>query len=77
MALPHILGDKDPKDLTNGWEKTWAYLKEMDSAIDYYPSGTTATMKELSEGTRDMIVSTLGWDINPRAIGVVPRCCSS
>jgi putative spermidine/putrescine transport system substrate-binding protein len=29
-------------------------------------------MKELGEGSRDMIVSTTGWDINPRAIGVVP-----
>ncbi|WP_204270804.1 hypothetical protein, partial [Escherichia coli] len=28
--------------------------------------------KELAEGSRDMIVSTFGWDINPRALGVVP-----
>jgi putative spermidine/putrescine transport system substrate-binding protein len=73
MGLPYLLGDKDPKDPTNGWDKTWAYLKEMDDGIDYYPSGTTATMKELAEGTRDMIVSTCGWDINPRVLGVVPK----
>lgn len=30
-------------------------------------------MKELGEGTRDVIVSTLGWDINPRALGIVPK----
>lgn len=29
-------------------------------------------MKELGEGSREMIVSTTGWDINPRALGVVP-----
>lgn len=73
MAMPYILGDKDPSDPINGWEKTWAYLKEMDQGIEYYPPGTTATMKELAEGTRDMIVSTFGWDINPRALGVVPK----
>ena len=30
-------------------------------------------MKELGEGTRDIIVSTTGWDINPRVLGVVPK----
>lgn len=73
MAMPYILGDKDPSDPINGWEKTWAYLKELDAGIEYYPPGTTATMKELAEGTRDIIVSTFGWDINPRALGVVPK----
>ncbi|MDQ0997548.1 putative spermidine/putrescine transport system substrate-binding protein [Phyllobacterium ifriqiyense] len=73
MAMPYILGDKNPSDPINGWEKTWAYLKELDQGIDYYPPGTTATMKEFAEGTRDMIVSTFGWDINPRVLGVVPK----
>ncbi|MBN8939748.1 MAG: extracellular solute-binding protein [Rhizobiales bacterium] len=72
MAMPYILGDKDPADPINGWDKTWAYLKELDKGIEYYPPGTTVTMKELAEGSRDMIVSTFGWDINPRALGVVP-----
>jgi putative spermidine/putrescine transport system substrate-binding protein len=73
MALPYILGDKDPADPMNGWDKSWSYLKELDTGIDYYPNNTSATMKELAEGTRDMIVSTFGWDINPRALGVVPQ----
>ena len=30
-------------------------------------------MKELGEGTRSMIVSTTGWDINPRVLGIVPK----
>ena len=47
--------------------------RELGTAIDYYPGGTTATMKELGEGTRDMIVTTCGWDINPRALGIVPK----
>ncbi|WP_449235278.1 extracellular solute-binding protein [Azospirillum doebereinerae] len=73
MGLPYILGDKDPKDPINGWDKTWAYLKELNSCIEYYPSGTGATMKEFGEGTRDMVVSTTGWDINPRVLGIVPK----
>ena len=54
MGLPYILGDKNPKDPVNGWDKTWAYLKELNSCIEYYPTGTGAVMKELGEGSRDM-----------------------
>ncbi|OYU48719.1 MAG: ABC transporter substrate-binding protein [Rhizobiales bacterium PAR1] len=73
MGLPYILGDKDPQDPINGWDKTWAYLQEIAPFIDYYPAGTSATMKEFGEGTRDIIISTTGWDINPRALGIVPK----
>ncbi len=73
QALPYLLGDKDPSDPIHGWDKTWAYLKELNSCIEYYPSGTGATMKELGEGSRDIILSTIGWDINPRVLGVVPK----
>ena len=73
MGLPYILGDTDPKDPMKGWDKTWAYLKELDKGIEYYPTGTGATMKELGEGSRDMIASTTGWDINPRVLGIVPK----
>jgi putative spermidine/putrescine transport system substrate-binding protein len=73
MGLPYILGDKDPKDPVGGWDKTWSYLKELDNGVEYYPTGTGATMKELGEGSRDMIVSTTGWDINPRVLGIVPK----
>jgi putative spermidine/putrescine transport system substrate-binding protein len=73
MGLPYILGDKDPHDPAGGWEKSWAYLRELGTGIEYYPAGTAATMKELGEGSRDMIVTTCGWDINPRALGIVPK----
>ncbi len=72
QGLPYLLGDKDPSDPINGWEKTWAYLKQLDQYVDYYPTGTAVTMRDLSNGTRDMIASTMGWDINPRALGTVP-----
>lgn len=73
MGLPYLLGDTDPKDPANGWANTWEYLKELHKNIEYYPAGTGALMKEFGEGTRDMTVTTTGWDINPRALGVVPK----
>ncbi|MFO7249497.1 MAG: extracellular solute-binding protein [Actinomycetes bacterium] len=73
MGLPYILGDSDPMDPINGWTKTWAYLKELGKYVEYYPTGTSQTMKELGEGTRDITVTTTGWDINPRVLGQVPK----
>src|SRR5256714_3564866 len=73
MGLPYLLGDSDPKDPLKGWDKTWAYLKELNTCIEYYPTGTGATMKEFGEGSRDMTMTVTGWDINPRALGIVPK----
>ncbi|MDP9096876.1 MAG: extracellular solute-binding protein [Pseudomonadota bacterium] len=73
QGLPYLLGDADPKDPIKGWDKSWAYLQALGEHIDYYPSGSTAMMKELAEETRDIVVSTCGWDINPRVLGVVPK----
>lgn len=71
QGLPYILGDKNPKD-PKTWDKTWAYLKELDQYIDYYPSGTGITFRELGEGTRWMLASHLGWDMNQRILGTIP-----
>jgi putative spermidine/putrescine transport system substrate-binding protein len=73
MGLPYLLGDKTPADPKDGWDKTWEYLKALGEHIEYYPSGTGAVMKELGEGSRDMTPTQMGWDINPRALGVVPK----
>jgi putative spermidine/putrescine transport system substrate-binding protein len=73
MGLPYVLGDADPKEPMKGWDKTWAYLKELNNHIEYYPTGTGVTMKELGEGTRDIITTAMGWDINPRVLGIVPK----
>ncbi len=76
QGLPYVLGDRDPKDPVNGWDKTWPYLQALGEGIDYYPAGTAAMMKELGDGTRDIVVSTCGWDINPRVLGIVPKECA-
>ncbi len=73
MGLPYILGDKDPKDPVNGWEKTWKFLAELDKYIEFYPSGTADTMKNLGNGSVGIIASTTGWYVNPRVLGTVPK----
>jgi putative spermidine/putrescine transport system substrate-binding protein len=72
MGLPYLLGDSDPKDPQAGWSKTWNYLQELGKYVDYYPSKTSETMANLANGSADIIATTTGWDINPRALGQVP-----
>jgi putative spermidine/putrescine transport system substrate-binding protein len=71
MGLPYILGDSDPHN-PESWDKTWAYLAEMAPYNPPYPGGTGQTMMDIANGTVDIIASTTGWDINPRALGTVP-----
>ena len=71
MGLPYLLGDTNPKD-PDTWDKTWAFLKELDQYIEYYPTGTAVTFQELGDGTRDVIASHLGWDMNQRILGTIP-----
>jgi putative spermidine/putrescine transport system substrate-binding protein len=73
QGLPHLLGDEDPRDPVNGWDKTWAYLAELGKYVKTYPSGTADTMEGLGQGSFDIIATTTGWDINPRALGTVPK----
>ena len=73
MGLPYLLGDSDPKDPVGGWDKTWAYLAELNKYVTLYPSGTGETMKNLANGSAKIIASTTGWDINPRVLGTVPK----
>ncbi|MFB9465289.1 extracellular solute-binding protein [Streptomyces cinereospinus] len=72
MGLPYLLGDADPADPVNGWSKTWAYVTELNKYVDSYPAGTTATMENLASGTVQMVATTTGWYVNPRALGTVP-----
>ncbi len=73
MGLPYLLGDSDPKDPVNGWDKTWAYLTELGQYVDYYPTTTGEVMRNLGQGLIGMTASTTGWDINPRVLGTVPK----
>ena len=72
MGLPYMLGDKDPKDPVKGWDKTWAYLKDLGSTITNYPTGTGQVITNMADGTWALIPTTTGWDINPRALSKEP-----
>lgn len=72
MGLPYMLGDSAPRDPTNGWSRTWSYLQELNRFIEYYPSGTGATLREFAQGSRDIVVQTMGWEIYPRVQGIIP-----
>ncbi len=50
-------------------DKTWAYLKELNSCIEYYPTGTGPVMKELGEGSRDITLTMTGWGHQPARAG--------
>lgn len=71
-GMPYILGDKDPKDPMTGWDRTWAFLKEIGEFVEYYPTGTAVTLKEFAEGTRWIIAGIMEWDMKPRAEGTIP-----
>lgn len=72
LGLPYILGDENPKD-PKTWDKTWAYLKELNQYVDYYPAKTGTTFTELNAGKRSIISSQLGWDMNQRITGGIPQ----
>lgn len=67
QGLPYMLGDDDPLDPENGWDNTWAYLKELDQYIDFYTTGTGQMVQNVADGTWTITPTTLGWDIEPRA----------
>ncbi|WP_125773182.1 extracellular solute-binding protein [Antribacter gilvus] len=73
MGLPYLLGDEDPKDPENGWDKTWAYLKDLGQHIDNYPTGTGQVVTNVGDGTWSMIPTTTGWEIEPRTDGRLPN----
>ena len=71
-AWRYILGDSKPLDPEKGWDKNWAYLKELGKSIEYYPTGTAITLKEFAQGQRWMIAGIMEWDMKPRAQSVIP-----
>ncbi|NMR18734.1 extracellular solute-binding protein [Cellulomonas fimi] len=73
QGLPYMLGDTDPKDPENGWDNTWAYLKELGQYINNYPTGTGQVITNMSDGSWSLTPITMGWDIEPRADGRAPN----
>lgn len=66
MALPYLLGDKDPSDPINGWSKTWSYLAEIGRYCAAYPAGSTLAYKQLGSGAVWIVPTTTGSDFHNR-----------
>ena len=71
-GFPWILGDKAPMDPEKGWDKAWAFMKELGKYIEYYPTGTLFTLREFAQEQRWMIPGIMEWDMKPRGEGVIP-----
>lgn len=60
MSLPYMLGDSNPADPVNGWNKTWDYLAELGRYSAAYPPSSTIMNKQLADGSV-WIVPTSTW----------------
>ena len=69
MALPYLLGDKDPQDPQNGWDKTWAYLAELGKYVASYPASSTILNQQFGSGQLDIIPTIVSMDIQNRYTG--------
>jgi putative spermidine/putrescine transport system substrate-binding protein len=72
QGMAFILNDSKPLDPDKGWDKTWAYLKELGKYVEYYPTGTAIVLKEFAQGQRWIIAGIMEWDMKPRAQSVIP-----
>lgn len=72
MGLPYILSEANPRD-PNSWTKVWPFYEELGKYVEYYTTGTATTFKELGQGARTVALSTMGWDLNVRVLGTVPK----
>jgi putative spermidine/putrescine transport system substrate-binding protein len=72
-GLSFILGDSAPMNPEKGWDKAWAYMKELGQHMEYYPTGTLFTLREFAQEQRWMIAGIMEWDMKPRAEGVIPE----
>jgi putative spermidine/putrescine transport system substrate-binding protein len=72
MALPHMLGDRDPMDPQTGWRLSWEYLEALDPHIAYYPASGQAALEEFAEGGCELAAGTLLTRITGQVRGALP-----
>jgi putative spermidine/putrescine transport system substrate-binding protein len=71
-ALPHLLGDRDPTDPVNGWDRTWPYLRELGRQMSHYAVADEAAAEEFADGDCDLLALTIAEDIAFRRAGLLP-----
>lgn len=72
QSLPYMLGDKDPSDPKNGWDKTWAYLEELGQYVDSYPASSTILNQQFGAGQLQVIPTIIAMDVQNRQNGGWP-----
>ncbi|MFD4957855.1 extracellular solute-binding protein [Microbacterium sp. NPDC058389] len=72
QALPYLLGDDDPSDPENGWDKTWAYLEKLNKVVTTYPPSSTVMNQAFGAGELDVVPALDGQEIYNRQNGVIP-----
>lgn len=73
QALPYMLGDSDPSDPTNGWTKTWAYLRELGRYVSSYPASSTLLAQQFGAGQVDLIPTVIAHDVSFRKSSTWPK----
>lgn len=69
QSLPYLLGDSDPADPEEGWDKTWAYLAELGKYVSSYPASSTIMNQQFGAGQLDLVPTIVSMDINNRTNG--------
>jgi len=69
MSLPYLLGDEDPSDPENGWDRTWAYLAELGQYVSSYPSSSTIASEQFGSGQLELTPTIISIDMNNRENG--------
>ncbi|WP_424814423.1 extracellular solute-binding protein [Roseococcus sp. YIM B11640] len=71
MALPHLLGDRDPSDAQTGWDKSWSWLAEISRHIGFYPSSDDAALDEFAMAGADLFPTSLAGFLKARLDGTL------
>ena len=71
-TLPYMLGDSNPADPANGWNKTWAYLEQLGHYVHSYPTSSTLLAQQFGTGQLDLIPTVISHDISFRKSSTYP-----
>jgi putative spermidine/putrescine transport system substrate-binding protein len=71
-TLPYMLGDSNPADPVNGWNKTWDYLEQLGKYVHSYPTSSTILAQQFGTGQLDVIPTVISHDISFRKSSTYP-----
>jgi putative spermidine/putrescine transport system substrate-binding protein len=71
-ALPFLLGDRDPSDPVDGWDRSWDWLAALDPHVAFYPVTGAGGAEEFRDQECDMLAVSLSEDLLFRGLGLLP-----